>query len=358
MRASRVNPAASDPEKELPRSPSGRVPQWVIDERVEKMAHEFQVGTIAPNEHPGRADRRPRQPKPRRQRRGSKRGARRRLVPAICSALAIALIVAYYAFPSLVSQATTAIAGEQFNAPTSSHLTSGSSSGYPPRGVEARKAPLGTPATLVQTSDSYDFIDGDSKKHFVAYDPCRPIHYVTRPDHAPPGGQRLIAEAVAAASRATGLVFTDDGTTKESFSSERSLYQPARYGKRWAPVLIVWETPEEQPLFATDRTPGAKNLVGLGGSQAIVGNSGSAVFVTGSVQLNAHALGETLAEPEGQALVGGVIQHELGHVLGLGHVQDPTQLMYDHGQRDVTTYAAGDLAGLAKLGQGKCFPNH
>jgi len=153
-------------------------------------------------------------------------------------------------------------------------------------------------------------------------------------------------------------VFIDDGSTKEGFTRERAPYQPDLYGKRWAPVLVVWETPQEEPQFSVGKDLGTKNLAGLGGSQAIVGDAGSMVLVTGTIQLNAASFSEVLTRPNGAALAGGVIQHELGHVLGLGHVQDRTQLMYEHGQSGVTTYAAGDLAGLAKLGQGKCFPNH
>nr|WP_256127871.1 matrixin family metalloprotease [Arthrobacter sp. SDTb3-6] len=65
-----------------------------------------------------------------------------------------------------------------------------------------------------------------------------------------------------------------------------------------------------------------------------------------------------MSRPGGPALVQAVIEHEIGHVLGLGHVKDPSQLMYDRARPGVTTYAAGDLTGLARLGQGKCFPNH
>ncbi|NVM98829.1 matrixin family metalloprotease [Arthrobacter sp. SDTb3-6] len=286
-------------------------------------------------------------------------GRFRRILPAACSVLALAMIVSYYAFPGLVGQATAAIAGEQFHAPQSGVGPASSwTAGYPPRGVEAHKAPLGRPAAVAQTSESYAFIGGDSRSGLIAYDPCRPIHFVTRPDNAPEGGRELITRAVAAASQATGLVFIDDGGTTEGYSTNRGPYQPGRYGKRWAPVLFVWATAAEQPKFVQVPVPGETNVAGLGGSQAIVGDTGSEVFVTGTVQLNAGALGETMSRPGGPALVQAVIEHEIGHVLGLGHVKDPSQLMYDRARPGVTTYAAGDLTGLARLGQGKCFPNH
>ena len=76
----------------------------------------------------------------------------------------------------------------------------------------------------------------------MPYDPCRPIHYVVRPDGAPPGGAELIRTAVAQVSGATGLQFVDDGPTQEAPSTDREAYQPELYGRRWAPVLIAWST--------------------------------------------------------------------------------------------------------------------
>ncbi len=342
-----------DPREPVPRSQSGRTPQWLHDEEVQRLVGAMQGESGAA--------------KRRRSLFGGSRSAkasvkRRSFVAplvTVCTVLTLVGAGVWYVTPDLGDKISTAIVGEQFHEPTSgSILNDGSqwSEGYPSRGIEAEKYPLGQPALPARSSDSYSFIDDEGA--FVAYDPCRPIHYVTRTDNAPQGGQQLITDAVAAASKATGLVFIDDGATTEGFNEERAVYQPDRYGDQWAPVLIVWETPQEEPQFAINEAPGVENLAGLGGSQPIVGEAGSRVFVTGTVQLNALAFDNLLTAPNGAAIAGGIVQHELGHVLGLGHVQDPTQLMFEHGQNDVTTYADGDLTGLAKLGAGKCYANH
>ncbi len=79
------------------------------------------------------------------------------------------------------------------------------------------------------------------------------------------------------------------------------------------------------------------------------------MFVAGQVTLDAPGLSETLAWPEGPAHIRAILMHELGHVLGLDHVDDPTQLMYaeNSGQFE---FGDGDRAGLALLGTGECVP--
>lgn len=218
----------------------------------------------------------------------------------------------------------------------------------PPPGIEAAGAPLGVPPATTGSSAYVLHPVPDQDQQFVAYDPCRPLHYVIRPDFAPPGTDRLVRESVAAVSEATGLQFVEDGQTDEAPSADRDSYQPDRYGKRWAPILIAWSTPEESPDLAG-------RVAGTGGSSSVRIDGEPYVYVTGQVHLDAPALAQMLAAPDGPALVRAVIMHELAHVVGLGHVKDRTQLMHEEnsGQLD---FGEGDRAGLVLLGTGKCVP--
>ena len=56
-------------------------------------------------------------------------------------------------------------------------------------------------------------------------------------------------------------------------------------------------------------------------------------------------------------LVRAVVLHELGHVVGLDHVPDRSQLMYAEEQPTVRNYGDGDLRGLHQLGIQACFPD-
>jgi hypothetical protein len=185
----------------------------------------------------------------------------------------------------------------------------------------------------------------------VTSDPCRPIHYRVRDFQTPPGGDAVIREAVAAVSAATGLAFVDDGSTDEAPSDTRPAYQPERYGQRWAPVLIAWSDPTETQDLAGATT-------GTGGSQPVTlttdGVSQTA-YVTGSIVLDAPQLRRTSAD-EGAAAERAVVEHELGHLVGLAHVQDRTQLMFPESALAVNRYQPGDLRGLALLGNGPCTP--
>ncbi len=187
----------------------------------------------------------------------------------------------------------------------------------------------------------------------VTYDPCRPIHYVVRMQHAPSGGLQLVQQAVAALSDATGLMFTYDGPTTEG-PNDRQAYQPERYGERWAPVLVTWSDPKEVAALAGATT-------GTGGSQAVtITNSATgateSAYVTGSVVLDAPQLRD-FAQQGGPTAVRAVIEHELGHVAGLNHVDDKRQLMYPESGLSVTRYQDGDKRGLALLGAGACHPS-
>ena len=257
------------------------------------------------------------------------------------TALGIAVVVGLYFTPALFDRVVLPLAAPYLPGAK-----------VPPPGYEAAPSPLGTPPA---STGSTAFVLQESPRAdqpLVAYDPCRPVHYVVRPDNAPAGGDILIREAVAAASQASGLQFVYDGTTEEAPSGDRQPFQPDRYGKRWAPVLIAWSTPAETPGLAGD-------VAGLGGSsyaQAPGQPLVPLVLAAGQVSLDAPDLaGVAATRPDGATAVRAVIMHELGHVLGLNHVNDPAQLMSAENM-GVMGFADGDRAGLALLGAGPCVP--
>jgi len=122
------------------------------------------------------------------------------------------------------------------------------------------------------------------------------------------------------------------------------------YGDRWAPVLISWVTPNENPDFAADVT-------GEGGSSAMSRDGRPSAYVTGAVELDAGQLASILQRPGGNQIVRAIMLHELGHLVGLDHINVANQLMYPQGQPGVTDFGIGDLTGLAALGRGSCMPD-
>jgi hypothetical protein len=302
----------------LPTSASGRVPQWVFDELS---------GRPVPAEPwrawaPGVPARRRRLP------------SRLRGILSVLLVMGLSLGAAHLAGPRSATDA----------APQTSRTGS-----FPTPGIEASPDPLGTPLPAPATGGVHEFValqaDGVTP---VSYDPCRPVHYVIRPDNAPEGGEEIVRDAVARISAITGLQFVYDGPTDEVPADARALYQPERYGDRWAPVLVSWQTEAENPAFGTD-------TVGEAGSAAVTITGAPKVYVSGMVDLDAEAFAGFVAEPDGVRVARAIVLHELGHLVGLAHVPDPGQLMYPE-TRDAVDFGAGDLTGLTRLGAGECVP--
>jgi hypothetical protein len=194
---------------------------------------------------------------------------------------------------------------------------------YPTPGKgELAARPLPAPPIPAGTG-GYKFLEMN-KSSPVSYDPCRPIHYVIREHETPTGGDPIITKAVAAVSKATGLRFIDDGATTELPTNDRAAYQPLRYGDRWAPVLIAWTDAQETPALAGD-------VVGFGGSQSYwfgdPDNRQNSVYLSGTVALDAPDFTKAAGTPGGPGVELAIVEHELGHLVGLAHVNDRTQIM-------------------------------
>jgi hypothetical protein len=205
--------------------------------------------------------------------------------------------------------------------------------------------PLGAPPAVTPGVGTFAFSahqPGDPSRP-VAYDPCREIEYEVNGALAPPGSGHIVAEAVSRIHQATGLHFRYVGRTDRLPQPEGAVVAPHR-----VPVLIAWTTPQVVPRLA-GRT------AGLGGSVVQVDRlTGELQYVTGAVSLDAPAASLVLQQPQGRQELRAIVMHELGHVVGLAHVDAPAELMAsdNHGQLD---FGPGDREGLAALGGGHCF---
>lgn len=219
---------------------------------------------------------------------------------------------------------------------------------YPAPGYEEAGAPLGSAPAVDAASPSYTFLGTQVAEDAepVAWSPCRPIHYVVDTAGAPGDFTEQLRAAIGEVSEATGLVFVEDGTTVEGADSHRDAFQPARYGDRWAPVLV---------RFA-DADMVADLAVAAGLTSTVAGQdprTGTAYWVSGWVYLNSSLVSQP--DADGVAAYYPILLHELGHLVGLDHVNDGAQLMYPT-TGAALTYQEGDLNGLAVVGGGRCAP--
>lgn len=180
----------------------------------------------------------------------------------------------------------------------------------------------------------------------AGYDPCRPLHLVVNPAAAPADADAILREAMSTVSAASGVHMVLDGSTDELAAESRPAIDRNRYGNRWAPVLVAWTTPAQDPRL--DGLP-----VGIGGSQAVRDSAGRLRNVTGIVHLDGPAFDDMLSQEGGRSDAVAIVAHELIHLLGLGHVDDPGQLMAERYEGQ-TTLGDGDRRGLARLADVPC----
>jgi hypothetical protein len=194
--------------------------------------------------------------------------------------------------------------------------------------------------SVVSSEDSYAFVRTTANGDPVTWDHCSAIRYQVNPDGGPENWREVVGGAFDEIAENSGFVFVDAGET-----ANRALagtYTPG--STRGEPVLIFWSSQGRLHNLQG-------NTVGLGGG-AMIEVNGVQRLVTGKIALDAEAHSRTY-DPMSTRTQQLILMHEIGHVLGLHHVDDRSQLMNASyvGQDGL---GPGDIAGLKALHDVPC----
>lgn len=173
------------------------------------------------------------------------------------------------------------------------------------------------------------------------------IHYKVNPA-GKSSRVRLVKRAVRRLHRATGLTFAYDGRTRYIPHANLLGQLQAREQERrtHVPLVIAW-------AFKGSGSH-ASNL--LQGTEQGVGTIKWASSGTSQLRINDAAVvmerGQRLPSGfQAGGSVGTLLQHELGHAVGLQHAASTAEIMYPFlGPNSPGNYASGDRTGLRKVG--------
>lgn len=197
--------------------------------------------------------------------------------------------------------------------------------------------------------DSWAYLSTDADGIPVHWDSCKPIRFKINPAGATQRMLTDVNEAIKRVSIASGIEFQDAGATDVIPFRTPDWYSGLYSPEKDTELYIAFSNGTDVPglagapigigsvVWSNDGPGGAQPLAVLGG----------AVFDTDAKMINdGFGLGMTR---------GSVMLHELGHVMNLAHVSDPTQVMFPTlGFTSVADYQAGDRNGFEQLAALPC----
>ena len=175
------------------------------------------------------------------------------------------------------------------------------------------------PAAPSQPDNNFNFEVTNSSGSPARWNPCESVHYIVVPGGGPAGWQNDVSNDISQAASATGLSFVSDGTASSAPSNYKG-------------IVISWAS----QLSGSD-------TVGLTTYDYYNVSSYTPQIVSATIQLLSSLKGGGGTSGEQPVLL-----HELGHALGLAHV-NASEVMNPVDQ-GYSSYHQGDVNGLSRLG--------
>jgi hypothetical protein len=209
-----------------------------------------------------------------------------------------------------------------------------------PKRRTKRTVALAAPASSPSAFAFSTVLDGKA----VRWDPCAPIRWTANTSRGPADGLAVLKEAVDRIAQLTGTNWEYVGPSSATPTTD---YLPRSAQSEYPPVLLGWTDGAASDLLAGQ----PRDVLGMTRT-AWFGIKRSDGTKIAAIRTAAVALDRTDTLPlRGAGSWKALVLHELGHVMGLAHVSDRSQLMAAVLPAS-SDLQAGDLTGLSRVGRG------
>ena len=215
--------------------------------------------------------------------------------------------------------------------------------------------PAAQPADAAAASSALRGNSGHFKLHrmsdgsIIRWDPCKTIVWRFNPRQAPRGALKDVKTAFAKIAKVSGLRFRYGGTTSKVPRSSYGMRGPSSFGRLH--LVVAWAQPGTGPGHSDLANDGVAGRGGFVYTYSYAsGGKMHPEIQTGYVVLSTRYKWLPAGFADGKSRRGGLLLHEIGHAVGLDHVNDTKMIMNPMLTR-WNSLGAGDVVGLKKVGR-------